>query len=95
MWPASTALGCLPASSQGPVKGAAEVKLRGRLQTVLLRCGPGSKAWSVVTDGNPHNIELPTPELRKLAETLEGQDVVVTGQVSGVNIAVLTLKAAE
>jgi hypothetical protein len=77
------------------VKQTTEVELRGRLKAVLLRCGPGSKAWTVVVDGQEHFLDLADAQLLKTAETLEGKDVLITGVMSVYDIHVKTLKAAQ
>jgi len=77
------------------VKETTEVEARGQLNAVLLRCGPGSKAWNLVVDGKTYGIAFASSDLEKLAETLDGKDVVLNGVVDGTSIAVSTLKAAE
>jgi hypothetical protein len=77
------------------VKETTEVEVRGRLQSVPLRCGPGSKAWNVVVDGKTYFLEFATPELRKLADSLDGKTAVITGTLQDTGIAVKTLKAAQ
>jgi hypothetical protein len=77
------------------IQETTEVEVRGRLQSVLLRCGPGSKAWSIVVDGKTYSLDFATPELRKLAETLDGKTAVITGDLKDDAVAVKTLKAAE
>ncbi len=93
---ARTALGCPPPLTQDQVKKATEVELRGRLQSVLLRCGPGSKAWQVVADGKTYSLDFATPELAQQAATLDGQAVALTGTLNNNQIiSVKTLTAAD
>jgi hypothetical protein len=77
------------------VKWTTAVEVRGRLQSVPLRCGPGSKAWSVVVDGKTYSLDFATPELQKLAEPLDGKTAVITGDLKNDVITVKTLNAAE
>jgi hypothetical protein len=83
-------------ADEGSVKETTEVEVRGRLQSLLTRCGPGSRAWQVVVDGKTYSLDFATPELRKLAETLDGEAVVLSGtQNNDAVISVKTLTAAD
>jgi hypothetical protein len=82
-------------ADEDSVKQTTEVEVRGRLQAVLLRCGPGSKAWNVVVDGKTYFLGLADAQLRPTAETLDGKDVLITGVMNDDTITVKTLKAAQ
>jgi hypothetical protein len=82
-------------ADEDSVKQTTEVEVRGRLQAVLLRCGPGSKAWNVIVDGKTYFLDIADPRLRPTAETLDGKDVLITGVMNDDTITVKTLKAAQ
>jgi hypothetical protein len=77
------------------VKQTTEVEMRGRLQSLPTRCGPGSVAWTVVVDGTTHFLDITDAGLKGLAKTLNGKDVLITGATNGDFITVKTLKAAQ
>jgi hypothetical protein len=81
-------------ADQDYVKETIEVEVRGRLQSVPLRCGPGSKAWSVVVDSKTYSLDFAAPELRKLADSLDGKTAIITGVFQDAVITVKTLNAA-
>jgi len=82
-------------ADEDSVKQTTEVEVRGRLQVVLLRCGPGTRAWEVVVDGKTYLLDMTDAQLRKTAETLDGKDVLISGVMNDDLITVKTLKAAE
>jgi hypothetical protein len=91
-----TALGCPPPPplTQDAIKKTAEVEVRGRLEALLLRCGPGSKAWIVIAEGKSYILQFATAELLTTAEALDGKDVALTGALDNGTLTVQTLKAA-
>jgi hypothetical protein len=82
-------------ADEDSIKQTTEVEVRGHLQAVLLRCGPGSKAWNVVVDGKTYFLDMTDAQLRKTAETLGDKDVLITGVMNDDTITVKTLKAAQ
>jgi hypothetical protein len=93
--PARTALGCPPPVTQDSLQDTTAIEVRGRLQSVLLRCGPGSRAWQVVVDNKTYGLDFATPELARQAEALDGKTVVITGALKiGFGITVKSLAAA-
>jgi hypothetical protein len=90
------------------VKQTTEVEVRGQLQgirfePVIYKTGgpmidiyvpPHYVAWNLVVDGKTYSVSFPTPELARLAETLDGKAVVISGELKNDVITVKTLKAA-
>ena len=87
------------------LKQTTEVEVRGRLHGVALKFldigFPNSDLLvdfvvrNVVVDGKTYSISFASPELEKLAGTLDGQAVVLTGDLDGETITVKSLKAVE
>jgi hypothetical protein len=84
------------------VKETTEVEVRGHLQliyTIFPNVGTNRverdlAAVKIAVDGKTYKLNL-TPDLSKLAETLDGKAVVLTGVLDKDAITVKTLKAAE
>jgi hypothetical protein len=84
------------------VKEATEVEVRGQLQLLYTlfpnigtnRIEKDLAEVNIVVDGKTYKLD-PMPELLKLAQTLDGKVVVLTGILNQDTIAVKTLKAAE
>jgi hypothetical protein len=86
------------------VKQTTEVELRGRLKGVRLKFRdigfpePNDVvdflAWNVTVGDKTYSLNFATPELEKLAEALDGQAILLTGELSNDTITVKTLTAA-
>jgi hypothetical protein len=84
------------------VKETTEVEVRGQLQffyTLFPNIGTNRiekdlAGVNIVVDGKTYKLDL-TPELFKLAQTLDGKTVILTGILNKDTIAVKTLKVAE
>lgn len=89
------------------VKQTTEVEARGQLSAIYLEpiitvCVVGRPevpipvvAWNFIVDGKTCTLTFATPELEKLARTLDGKAVVLTGTLDHDTITVQTLKAAQ
>jgi hypothetical protein len=81
------------------VKQTTEVEVRGQLRGEAVPSfwegGAQFVAWSVTVDGKFYALTFATPELEKLATTLAGKAVVLTGVLNGDTITAQTLNAAQ
>jgi hypothetical protein len=88
------------------VKETTQVEARGRLSAIYLRClkpaSPGQPGvlvpgilWKFSVNGKTYTLSIASPELERLARTLDGKVVLLSGELRKDTIVVKDLKAAR